>query len=239
MLDGDLAELRRIIQFDAATNRLYFETLERIALAMLRFVELEHPGRADFVFRSAIAALEDAERHENIKGDVYESELRAHRASLEALRKRAEESYLQIDAAELVTCTHSRSRAGAAGRSTPRKPSPVRSKASGRGTNRKGFRPKKARELELNDLWDRLDVSELGYSYSGATIELAPITVKTMAMSAEDEPLEFQAEVRRADSETTSFASGLVSPMRACTTSIRCCAAGHTAWARRSSRPTA
>ena len=59
--------------------------------------------------------------------------------------------------------------------------------------HRKGFRPKKARELELNDLWDRLDVSELGHSYSGATIELSPITVRT---TAEDKPLEFQAEVR-------------------------------------------
>ena len=94
------ARLRAIVRSDAEMTRRYFEAIADTAKAVKEFVDRDAPGPARF--HGVLESLVRAEQAIARKGDVYESELRAHRVTLEALRDRAEEPRLRVDAAEVV-----------------------------------------------------------------------------------------------------------------------------------------
>ena len=110
---------------------------------------------------------------------MYASELRAHRASLQALREKADEPRLRIDAAEVVYIYPF---------ALDFAPDDVAATAAVERTlrgdvtkalDKAGFGPARHRNLALNDLWDRGDRDRPGYS--GASVELPRITVETTA----------------------------------------------------------
>jgi hypothetical protein len=167
-LNDNLPGLREVIRNDAATSRRYFETIAAVADAVLAFVEQEAPGPAafDHVLNALGVALE---------GDVYESELRAHYASLKALRDSVEKPRLRIDDAEVVY-VYPFALKGLDGQ-----------EAVGRALDglvtealrKLGLGAPKAHKLELNDLWEHRDAHEPGYA--GVSIELPRIAVTTTA----------------------------------------------------------
>jgi hypothetical protein len=183
-LGDGLVDVREIVRADAATTRQYYETIVEVARAVLAFVEQDAPGAADF--EGVLDVLRRAERAVAAEDDVYESELRAHRASLEALRDRAEEPRLRIDAAKVVYL-YPFTLEGLDAEETVTRALGDEVVEALVGA---GFSSANVAELDLNDLWDRSDVSRQGYS--GASIELPRITVETTA----DERLEFRADVR-------------------------------------------
>jgi hypothetical protein len=178
-LDDDLHDLREVLRNDAATSRRYYDTIAAVADAVCAFVTQEAPGPTDFDL--ALNALSIA-----LQGDVYESELRAHYASLKALRDCAEKPRLRIDDAEVVY-VYPFALKGVDGEEA------VERALDGRVTealHKLGLGAPKARKLELNDLWEPRDALESGYS--GVSIELPRIAVTTTAL----DEFEVDAEVR-------------------------------------------
>ena len=182
-LGDDLQDLREVVRTDATTTRRYFDTIARVADAVGTFVEQEVPGPVDDIDDVLVALGAPA----LFEGDVYESELRAHRAALIALRDSAREPRLNVDAAELVYLypfaldgitgdeAVARARRGV-----------IASTLATLGLESAG-----AEDLDVNDLWDVPDAREPGYG--GASIELPPLRVKTTA----DEWLDdFDVEIR-------------------------------------------
>ena len=96
----DLAEPAALLTEDARTQATYFGAVAETARSVLAFLYRERPGPGGFA--PAIERLLEAERHDAVRGDVYESELRAHRATLVALEQAAPEPRLWIDAAEIT-----------------------------------------------------------------------------------------------------------------------------------------
>lgn len=99
-LPRSFAGLRNVIRLDAAAHHRYFDAVLQIATAMREF--LEHDGPAPAHFDDVIRAVAAAEADEALRGDVYESELRTYRATLEAFAAHAESRRLRIDTADLV-----------------------------------------------------------------------------------------------------------------------------------------
>ena len=176
-LDGP----REVVRADAETTRHYFDAIATVAGAVLAFVEHDAPGRAEYL-DDALAALGVP-----LAGDVYESELRAHRVALEALRDLAGEPRLRVDAAELVYLYPFAFAGIGAEEAVARA---VGGAAVVDALASIGLGGASAHELELNDLWDRGEGSAPGYS--GVTVELPPISVETTG----GELLELAAEVR-------------------------------------------
>ena len=190
-LDDGIADLRTVVRSDAETSRLYFKTIAKVADTVLAFVDPEAPIPPNF--DKALQALILADDDAALADDVYRSELRAHRASLEGLRDSAGEPSLQVEAAELVYVYPFALKGG--GGKELRAAEIVARALDGtivEKLHEKGFRSAKARELELNDLWESPDARAVGYS--GASIELAPIAVTPTG--DENEQLDFDAEVR-------------------------------------------
>jgi hypothetical protein len=211
----DLASLREIVLSDARRSMRYFDTIAAVADKIFEFVQLDVDGRVAFDFRDTLEALRKAECDPVIKGDVYESELRAHRVAVEALRDRAENPHVQINAAGVTYvypfALEAREKADARAADVPAllDGNATVTQASAGDFAEKltaaGIRPLGVRKLDLNDLWDPLagEPGEAGtpdrrdgteFGYSGASIELPPISVTTTATG--EPPLEFTAEVR-------------------------------------------
>jgi hypothetical protein len=178
-LDDNLHDLREVLRNDAATSRRYFDTIATVADAVRAFVTQEAPSPADFDL--ALNALSIA-----LEGDVYESELRAHYASLTALRDCAEKPRLRIDDAEVVY-VYPFALKGVDGKEAVER---ALDDQVTEELRKLGLGGPKAHKLELNDLWEPRDALEPGYS--GVSIELPRIAVTTTA------PDEFEvgAEVR-------------------------------------------
>lgn len=195
-------ELRAIIRSDATASRRYFDTIGEVADGVLEFVQLDARGREDFDFGHVLRTLRAAEHADDIRGDVYESELRAHRFALEALSEHAREPHLLVDDAEVTYLYPFALR----GRTTTLDPATTVALALGDAFAERltdsGIGPASVRELDLNDLWDAGGGESLGDgtqdprddepSYSGVSIELPPIKVTTTAA----EEVDFTAEVR-------------------------------------------
>ena len=118
--------------------------------------------------------LAQAERGPALEGDVYQSELKAHRTTLKALADRVEKPRLLIDEAELVYVypfALEGIEAGAAVELLLR---------AAFVPEAAGFPLLKVGELERNDIWDRPNVTE-DERYSGASIQLPSFTVTTTA----------------------------------------------------------
>jgi hypothetical protein len=178
-VSGDLAELCDVVRADADLNGTYFAELAEVADVVLRFVDPAAGGNPDFA--RVLTRLERAEEDPALEGDQYVSELRAHRASLKALSETADKPRLRIDAAEVVyVYPFALGFPFALGSVSPA--AAVEQTLRGDVTTAleaAGFAPAYHRPLALNDLWDRSDRHESGYS--GASVELPRITVQTTA----------------------------------------------------------
>ncbi|HET9507094.1 MAG TPA: hypothetical protein VFO81_04050, partial [Gaiellaceae bacterium] len=195
-------ELRAIIRSDATASRRYFDTIGEVADGVLEFVQLDARGREDFDFGHVLRTLRAAEHADDIRGDVYESELRAHRFALEALSEHAREPHLVVDDAEVTYLYPFALR----GRRSALDAATTVARALGDdfadALTDPGLAPVSVRELDLNDLWHAgggespggglEDPRDDEPGYSGVSIELPPITVTTTAF----EELHFTAEVR-------------------------------------------
>jgi len=176
-LDG----AREVVRSDAATGRAYFDTIAKAADAVLSFAVQSGPGRTD-CFDEALAAL-------NLPlagGDVYESELRAHRATLESLRDCAAKPRLAVDAAELVYL-YPFALDGVEPRAVVARA--LQGELAG-AFERLALGDVLAYELDVNDLW--VSSAQTHGGYAGASIELPDISVTTTA----GDELDFTAEVR-------------------------------------------
>ena len=167
--DDDLNGVREVIQADAETGRHYFQTIAAVADAVLAYVVREAPGPTDR-FDDVLTELGVA-----LEGDVYESELRAHRATLTALRDRADEPCLQIDDAELIY-VYPFALAGIDAKAAVER---TLGNEVVEALGALGLGSLEAHTLELNDIWEPRDAREPGYS--GVSIELPSITVTTTA----------------------------------------------------------
>jgi len=185
-LGEGLAEPREVVRADALTSLRYFGAIADVALAVGDWVDQDGPGQTDY-FDGVLQTLDQA-----LDGDVYESELRAHHASLVALKESAARPHLRIDAAEVVYVYPFALRWPA--------PEPDHDAAVLRTLAddavvvmlaENGITPAIAHELDINDVWERVDVDEKGYA--GAAIDLPPLSVLT---TGDDVPLGFTAEVR-------------------------------------------
>jgi hypothetical protein len=172
---------RELIRSDAETTRRYFEKISAVAAAVLAFVEDDAPGPGPYLEHAVQTVTTDLE------GDVYESELRAHRACLEALQQHASEPRLRVDAGELVYLYPFALKGRNLDRVAAADAGNIERAVAGLAAA--GFTPATAHDLDLNDLWEGADGEA---RYSGASIELPSVSVDTTA----DETLTFKSEVR-------------------------------------------
>jgi hypothetical protein len=186
-LGDGLDEPREVVRADALTSLKYFGAIADVALAVGEWVDQDGPGPAGY-FDDVLQTLDGA-----LDGDVYESELRAHRAALLALQESAQRPHLRVDAAEVVYVYPFALRWR--GADSPRHDDAVArtlaDDAVVRALAQEGITPAVAHELDINDVWERVDVVEAGYA--GAAIDLPPVSVLT---TGDDVPLEFTAEAR-------------------------------------------
>ena len=181
-LASGLGGARNVVRADAETGHEYFHAVSKVADAVLSFVCQPEPAPTD-CFDEALAALASTTK----AGYVYERELRAYHATLEALRESAAKPRLLVDEAELVYIY-------------PFALDGVEPKAAvaralhgklNRAFEDLGLGEVAASELAVNDLWVNHNRAEGGYS--GASIELPEIIVEP---TGGDDPLVFTAEVR-------------------------------------------
>lgn len=185
--EGDLAEPARLLRADAETQRLYFGAVGEVADAVLEFLVAGKPGPGPF--GKTIDTLRDVEQHDAVRGDVYESELRAHRATLTALDGRAPDPRIWVDAAEVVYLYPFALGAefvdGAAVVDRARLAGDVWELGD-------GIVPLSVQELLLTDVWERAGSEQP--LYSGVTLTLPNVSVTPTA--GEEYTFECEAEVR-------------------------------------------
>jgi GNAT superfamily N-acetyltransferase len=177
--------IRDIAAGFAEAQRLYFETVANAAHAVAGLVDPARGVRVDI--DTAIDAIACAEKNESLRGDVYESELRAHRTTLEALRDAETRPRLRVDRADLVYIYPF-----ALERFDPGGVDGLVNATlwfKGFGAEPIGV---EVHALHLTDLWTNPDREESEPGYGGAKIELPSVKVTTTA----DNELEFDVEVR-------------------------------------------
>jgi hypothetical protein len=86
----------------SAGQQVYFDALERVGAAVRTFID--HRGDSAEVLRDAIGAISAAERGDALRGDVYESELRAHRITLERMESLLGAPAIQVDEGRIFYC---------------------------------------------------------------------------------------------------------------------------------------
>jgi hypothetical protein len=163
--DAVLADLERACS--------YYDAVADAAGAVYEFAVEDRPSDAPY-FDGVLAKLERLLGGELFRDDVFESELRAHRSALAALKASAPLPRLRLDEAR-VTYVFPFSLRGMAPDEVvqeARSPKVVDELA------RIGLDGAIARELEVNDLWQR-ETGEAGYF--GTEIELPLIEVVTTA----------------------------------------------------------
>jgi GNAT superfamily N-acetyltransferase len=176
-----LDEARKVVRNDAMTQRQYYRTVAKVAEAVCEFVVQSVPARTE-CFNEALVALSKPFENE----DVYESEWRAYRATLERLRDCAAKPRLLVDTAELVYL-YPFALEGI-------EPTSVVARTLD-GDLDEAFEkldlgPVEAHELEVNDLW--VSHARPDAFYSGAYIELPELSVKTTG----GDELQFAVELR-------------------------------------------
>jgi hypothetical protein len=177
-LGAGFDEVRDVMRADAATTSVYFETIAKVASAVLEFVVSEIPAWASF--DGTLQEIEAAQRNE-LAGDVYDSELRAHAASLAALGEHAGEPRLRVDAAKLVylypfTLQFPYTLKGMGAEETVQS---AKDKVVEYALEEAGFKDASTRVREVDDIWDREGRAEPGYA--GVSIALPSITVVSTA----------------------------------------------------------
>lgn len=92
--------LEDVIGADAAAQLAYHEALEAVGVGVQAFLERDFDP--DSGLDRAIDMLGEAAASPVLSGDVYASELRAHRAGLEALRATASDPFLLLDEGRVI-----------------------------------------------------------------------------------------------------------------------------------------
>lgn len=92
----------RYLQQAAGVQRVYFDAVICLASAVERFLDNRRTSRG--ALDAAICTLERAESADELRGDVYESELRAHRLTLCRMRELIDADSIQVDEARVVYC---------------------------------------------------------------------------------------------------------------------------------------
>jgi hypothetical protein len=92
----------RYLQQAAGAQREYFKAVICLATAVKQFLDNRRTSRD--TLDNAIRALEQAESTDELRGDVYESELRAHRLTLCTMRELVDADSIQVDEASVVYC---------------------------------------------------------------------------------------------------------------------------------------
>ena len=185
--DAGLDGARRLVRADAETARRYFRTIGEIADVLSTFADQEEPGEVAELAR-VVTRLDGS-----LEGDVFESELRAHRAALEALGRAASLPRLNVDKAELVYVYPFALEGVDAGEAVAR----ALGGAVAGPLAERGLGAASAHALEVNDLWDPYLRDDSDRGYSGASIDLPELSVKTTAHEYIEFPLlEYTAEVR-------------------------------------------
>jgi hypothetical protein len=177
-LAGGHAELREIVREDADIQHRYFLAVQEVADAVLEF--LESDGRDSTALEHAIAALGETEQDASIQEDVYGTELRAHRATLGALRDHAALPRIRIDDANVVYLYPFA--LPATGDDVVAQ---TLAEASDWRFGHAELRPTNVQKLGLTDMWARPGSAP---SYTGVSIELPPVTVITTAEHDPDRP---------------------------------------------------
>ncbi|HET8528908.1 MAG TPA: hypothetical protein VFL60_08355 [Gaiellaceae bacterium] len=175
-LGEGLGELRDVVRTDAETTLRYFQAIERIADVVLTFVQEEVPRAVDY-FDDVLAALDGV-----AKGDVYESELRAHAACLESLRGSSAKPRLHVAEARVLYLWPFALRAKGHEPGADTDDAVVARVRRGELASflaERGFDAAPAEELELNDLWVVPESPEPGFG--GASIMLPELAVRTTA----------------------------------------------------------
>lgn len=186
-----------VLRSDMRVAQIYFQELAGIADAVLALLMREEPvkGHFDGVIRSLVSA----ERSPELQGDVYQSELRTHLATVKELNESAESDWLEIDTAELVYVYPFALVGEEADPDTVIER--VKREADGWSLGPRGIAPVEVQPMELSDLWEHADPPER--TYGGLSVRLPDIAVETTAdallekmTGVPEAPLEFEAEIR-------------------------------------------
>jgi hypothetical protein len=92
----------RYLQQAADAQHVYFDAVICLASAVERFIDNRRTSRD--ALDAAIRTLEGAESADELRGDVYESELRAHRRTLCRMRELVDAKSIQADEARVIYC---------------------------------------------------------------------------------------------------------------------------------------
>lgn len=151
----------------AGAQSEYFGALARVAHATELFIaDRRNSGP---VLRKAIAAVHRAERSEPLRGDVYESELRSHRLTLEAMASLLDAPILRVDDGRIYYCYPFAVLGLTAGEVLERLTRIPRQWPIGRAT------VLDVDELTVTDAWDSSDPQ--GRSYGGVAVALADLEI--------------------------------------------------------------
>lgn len=189
LVDGE-PDLIELVREDAATQRCYFDNLRKVASAVEAFVTRDAPEPEHL--EGLLRQLDRAEREPPLRGDVFASELRAHRAALQAINDNAERDRLRIDEAEITyvypfALVDPESRRPVALEELEHT---VRQNAGKWELGSSRIRPADVLELALTDLWKGTE--EAPVTYRGVSIKLPPLSVRT---TAPEDLGEFDAEI--------------------------------------------
>lgn len=92
----------RYLQRAAEVQQAYFQTVVNLASAVEQFIGDRLASRAELA--AVIRTMEQTESADELRGDVYESELRAHRLTLQTMLELVEAGSIQVDEARVVYC---------------------------------------------------------------------------------------------------------------------------------------
>lgn len=148
----------------AQAQALYFGALFQVAEAVEAF--LTNPETSVERLTAAIDAAEAAESEPALRDDVYESELRAHRMTLDAMVKRSATPVLHVDEGKIVYC-YPFAVIGAA------RPEDVvlGVEALRRGAVLGNARVADVGKLDITDVWEANDPERRAYTGAMATLE--------------------------------------------------------------------
>jgi hypothetical protein len=154
----------------AATNLVYFSTLQAVCAAVARYHE-DRPEGLDEALAHALDVVRAAEVDERIAGDVYASEVRSYRITLEKILERAADDRLCIEEGRVAYCYPfglDGVRAGELIRVVEELP---------RGAAIGSCTVLYVEDLGLTDVWEASDPQ--GRAYRGVKLRFAPLTVVT------------------------------------------------------------
>jgi hypothetical protein len=186
MLDSDGADHAQpeaLFRAHAETQRVHYSAVRDMAEAVMEFFETEPaPG----ILQRGIDALNEAEGDPAVRGDVYESELRGHRAALTTLDAMAQLPRIAVGSADVVYL-YPFALIG-----TDRDEVIERVGLEGQGLTLGGQRVTASVRLMLTDVWEHPDGS--APFYSGWELRLPDVSVTPAA--GEEWTFECQVELR-------------------------------------------